>query len=245
MDNYYKIKIIVDLLGYFSGGIAGYLSFKYYFKKNIENVFNNSEQKIFYYLGILAGAMFLAILVSTFDNYVSGYFAKNFGEGLVLSKTIAGAIAGGVISSEIIKKIYKLDFNTGVVFVPSLIVGTIVGRIGAFLIGLRDNTHGLPTSLPWGYNYGNGVLRHPTQIYEILVLLFIGVLLVLGLKYKRDYWLRNGFFIFCLVYFLYRFFVGFIMPYSHFWVGMNSYQIISIGMIIYAVYKLIKFNCGK
>lgn len=243
--DYYKIKIIADLLWYISWWLAWFLSYKFYFKNSIQTwVFKNTEEKLFYYLGILGWAMFFAILISTFDNYVSGYFAKNFWDGIVLSKTIAWAIAGWVIASEMTKKIYKLNFNTWVTFVPSLVVGTIVGRIWAFFIWLRDNTHGLPTSMPWWYDFWDGIMRHPTQIYEILVLFFIWILLVLGLRYKKEYWLKNGFFVFCLIYFSYRFFVWFLMPYSHFWLGMNTIQVVSIGMIVYAFYKL-KIHYGK
>ncbi len=243
--DYYKIKIIADFLWYISWWLAWYLSFKYYFKKHIQSwIFRNSEEKIFYYLWILWWAMFFAILVSSFDNYISGYFLEKLWTNFALSKTIAWAIAWWVIASEVIKKIYNLNFNTWVTFVPSLVVWTIVWRIWAFFIWLRDNTHWLATKVPWWYDYWDGVLRHPTQIYEILVLFFIWILLVLGLRYKKDYWLKNGFFIFCLVYFLYRFLVGFIMPYSHFWYGMNTIQVVSIGMIIYATYKL-KINYGN
>lgn len=34
------------------------------------------------------------------------------------------------------------------------------------LAGLPDGTYGSPTSLPWGVDLGDGVARHPTQLYE-------------------------------------------------------------------------------
>lgn len=243
--DYYNIKILADLLWYISWWIVWYLSYKYYFKNNIKLFnFRNIEEKLFYYLWMFGWAMFFAILVSTFDNYVSWYFIKNFWSNFVLSKTIAWAIAWWVIASELVKKIYKLNFNTWVVFVPSLIIWTIVWRIWAFFIWLKDNTHGLATTLPWWFNYWDGILRHPTQIYEILVLFIFWILFIIWLKYKKHFWLRNWFFIFTLVYFTYRFLVGFIMPYSHFWYWLNTIQVVSIGMIIYSFYKL-KINYGK
>ena len=185
--------------------------------------------------------MFFAWFVSTLD----WYLLKWFPDGIVLSKTVAWAIAGWVISSEIIKKIYNHDFNRGVLFVPSLTIWIIVGRVGAFLIWLRDNTHGLETTLPWWYDYGDGILRHPSQIYEIIVLLTILIIFIIWIKYKKDWWITNWFFIFTLLYFTYRFLVWFVMPYSHFWFGMNTIQVVSVGMIIYSVYKLMKYNYGK
>jgi prolipoprotein diacylglyceryltransferase len=240
--DYFKVKIIADILWYISGFLAWYLSYKYYFKKHLVSIpFRNLEEKLFYYLWILAWAMFFAWFVSTLD----WYLLKWFPDGIVLSKTVAWAIAGWVISSEIIKKIYNHDFNRGVLFVPSLTIWIIVGRVGAFLIWLRDNTHGLETTLPWWYDYGDGILRHPSQIYEIIVLLTILIIFIIWIKYKKDWWITNWFFIFTLLYFTYRFLVWFVMPYSHFWFGMNTIQVVSVGMIIYSVYKLMKYNYGK
>lgn len=185
--------------------------------------------------------MFFGIFVSTLDWYLLRGFDE-LQKGIILSKTVAGAIAGGVIASELFKKIYKIKFNRGVLLVPSLVVGILVGRIGAFLIGLRDNTHGIATTLPWGYDYGDGIFRHPAQIYEILILAFILIIFLFFIQYKKHWIIENGFFVFTLIYFSYRFLVGFVMPYSHFWLGMNSIQVVSIGMIVYSIYKLGKYS---
>ena len=32
--------------------------------------------------------------------------------------------------------------------------------------GLPDRTYGTPTSLPWAVDLGDGVGRHPVQVYE-------------------------------------------------------------------------------
>lgn len=53
---------------------------------------------------------------------------------------------------------------------------SISDRIGCFLSGLTDGTYGIATRLPWGVDFGDGVLRHPTQLYEIA---FLGVLFAL------------------------------------------------------------------
>ena len=53
-------------------------------------------------------------------------------------------------------------------------VGLAIGRVGCFLAGLHDDTYGLPTALPWGVDFGDGTPRHPTQLYEIAVVLPLG-----------------------------------------------------------------------
>lgn len=87
---------------------------------------------------------------------------------LALGQTIVGGIIGGMLGVEIAKKIVGVKHSTGDLFVMPFCVGLIVGRIGCFLAGLHDGTYGMSTSLPWGMDFGDGVLRHPTQIYDML-----------------------------------------------------------------------------
>lgn len=240
--DYFKIKMIADILWYLSWFLAWYISYKYYFKNKLISIpFRNNEEKLFYYLGLFWWAMFFWWFISTLDHYLLTWW----NDGIVLSKTVAWAIAWWVISSELFKKIYNIKFNRWVLFIPSLCLWIIVWRIWAFFIWLKDHTHGVTTSLPWGYDYWDGIMRHPSQIYEIIVLSLIFIIVIIWLKYKKEWWINNGFYFFCLIYFIYRFLVGFIMPYSHFWIWMNTIQIVSIWMIIYSVYKIIITQNGK
>lgn len=55
---------------------------------------------------------------------------------------------------------------------PAAALGYGVGRIGCFLSG--DGDYGIPTSLPWGMSFPNGLVAttervHPTPIYELIV----------------------------------------------------------------------------
>jgi prolipoprotein diacylglyceryltransferase len=79
------------------------------------------------------------------------------------------------------------------------------------LAGLEDETYGLPTQLFWGVDFGDGIARHPTQIYEIL---FVVVLLFSITIYKRRINSIAGFQfnLFFMAYLLWRFFVDFIKP---------------------------------
>ncbi len=235
--DYYKVKIIADFSWYIIGGWVGYLFYRFFFSHTpfLKNPFSK-RQNFDYVLTILAGGLACWMIFSTLDNYLIDPTAP-----IYLTKSIAASIFWAVISSEMYKKIVRAKFNTWVVFVPWLVTWMIVGRIGAFLIGLRDHTHWTPTSLPWGIDYGDGIARHPLQIYEILTLTIFFIIFCFLLKYKKDWILKNGFFLFTLVYFVYRFLVGFISPYSHFWLWLNTYQVISIGMIWYSIYKIKKY----
>ena len=86
-------------------------------------------------------------------------------------KTIVGGLLGGWLAVELAKRAMGLRARTGDLFAVPLCVGIAVGRVGCFFAGLADDTYGKATTLPWGVNFGDGVRRHPTQIYEIVFLI--------------------------------------------------------------------------
>jgi phosphatidylglycerol---prolipoprotein diacylglyceryl transferase len=63
---------------------------------------------------------------------------------------------------------------------PAAALGYGVGRIGCLLSG--DGDYGVPTSLPWGMSFPNGLVPttqrvHPTPIYELIVACVIAIFL--------------------------------------------------------------------
>ncbi|PID66958.1 MAG: diacylglyceryl transferase, partial [Gammaproteobacteria bacterium] len=90
---------------------------------------------------------------------------------LAMGQTIVGGLLGGLIGVEIAKKILKIRQSTGDKFVYPLAAAMIIGRIGCFLAGLYDGTYGTATNLPWGVNFGDGIARHPTQVYDQLFII--------------------------------------------------------------------------
>jgi prolipoprotein diacylglyceryltransferase len=92
-------------------------------------------------------------------------------------KTIVGGLLGGWIAVELTKRIRHIHSRTGDLFAVPLCIGIAVGRIGCLLAGLADDTYGTPTSLPWAIDFGDGIPRHPTQLYKILFLLALAFLL--------------------------------------------------------------------
>ncbi len=86
-------------------------------------------------------------------------------------KTIVGGLVFGLISVELFKRYIGVRQSTGDLYAIPLALGIAIGRIGCFLTGLSDNTYGTPTNLPWAIDFGDGIPRHPTQLYEIVFLL--------------------------------------------------------------------------
>jgi phosphatidylglycerol:prolipoprotein diacylglycerol transferase len=85
-------------------------------------------------------------------------------------KTIVGGLLGGWIAVEVAKRIAGVKSRTGDLFAVPLCVGIAVGRLGCFFAGLADDTYGKATRLPWGVDFGDGIKRHPTQLYEFCFL---------------------------------------------------------------------------
>lgn len=83
-------------------------------------------------------------------------------------QSMVGALLGGLIGVEIGKKVSGVAESTGDRFVVPILVGLMIGRIGCFIAGLQDDTYGIATTLPWGVDFGDGIRRHPTQLYDIL-----------------------------------------------------------------------------
>lgn len=92
--------------------------------------------------------------------------------------SIVGGLLGGLLGVELAKKLTGQRQSTGDQFVLPLTAGMALGRIGCFLAGLNDGTYGVATSLPWGVDFGDGVSRHPTQLYDLLFVLAWGGLLL-------------------------------------------------------------------
>jgi phosphatidylglycerol:prolipoprotein diacylglycerol transferase len=93
-------------------------------------------------------------------------------------KTIVGGLMGGTLAVEWVKIRLKITTRTGDLFAIPLALGIAIGRIGCFLAGIKDHTYGVATALPWGVDFGDGITRHPVQLYEVAFLLGLAALLV-------------------------------------------------------------------
>src|SRR5262245_36575072 len=85
---------------------------------------------------------------------------------LVGGQTIVGGLLGGWIGVEWQKRRIGIRQPTGDLLAVPIALGAAVGRIGCFLSGLPDGTYGIPSSLPWAVDLGDGIPRHPTALYE-------------------------------------------------------------------------------
>ena len=187
-------------------------------------------------IGGIVGAKLLAIL-QHIDMLWTG--EANWLGLLIGGKTIVGALLGATFGVEVTKKIIKVPTSTGDAFAYPLIVGTAIGRIGCFLTGLSDQTYGTATTLPWGVDFGDRILRHPTQLYEVAFLL--GLLIFLNYRVTRarlhpksSSILPGDLFRFYMVgYLSFRWAIDFIKPDFHPLLGMSAIQIACLLGLVY------------
>lgn len=161
-------------------------------------------------------------------------------------KTIVGGLLGGLIAIEIVKKILNIKHSSGDLMTYPLILGIAIGRVGCFFAGLSDGTHGVQTDLLLGYDFGDGIKRHPTQIYEILFLGFLYLFLKIlenNVYYRKENKLMDGlkFKLFLSSYLLFRFCIEFIKPVSPFAFGLSFIQLSCLAGISYYLILTLRF----
>lgn len=147
---------------------------------------------------------------------------------LMGGKSIVGGLLGGTIAVEIVKRFIGERQRTGDLFAVPLCLGIAIGRVGCFLTGLSDQTYGVATALPWGVNFGDGVMRHPTQLYEVVFLLLLAAVL------SRIRFVAQGdaFRAFMVSYLVWRLLVDVIKPEVK-WVGLGAIQIACVAGLVY------------
>jgi phosphatidylglycerol---prolipoprotein diacylglyceryl transferase len=162
-------------------------------------------------LGVLAGAA-LGAAIGSRALYVLQYWhglAPMPWSVWLGGKTIVGGLLGALIGVELAKRALGWSVSTGDAFVGPLLLAMVIGRLGCQLSDLSDLTYGNVTTLPWGWNYGDGLSRHPTGLYEIL-----GLAAVAWVVRRRAFSTRAGdrFRAFMVAYLALRFGLDFLKP---------------------------------
>ena len=148
-----------------------------------------------------AGAALGSRLLSAFENPL---------HPLQGGKTIVGGLIGGLIAVETTKRVIDLRRSTGDLFAVPIAIGIAIGRIGCFFTGLQDNTYGLPSTLPWSVDFGDGIPRHPVQLYESVFAMGLAACLFCVLR--RPHQDGDVFKVFMVAYMAWRFVIDFLKP---------------------------------
>ena len=147
-------------------------------------------------------------------------------------QSIVGGLLGGLIGVEIAKALTRQTRSTGDAMVWPIAAGIAFGRVGCFVAGLHDDTFGVATTLPWGVDFGDGVLRHPTQLYDAIVAL--GLAAAVHRRFTRVPGL--AFKLFLSGYLLWRFGIDGLKPVPHAYAfGWSGIQwVCAVALAVYA-----------
>lgn len=180
-----------------------------------------------YIAALIAGAGLGAWLMGTANLWASGM--PGFG------RSIAGALAGAILAIEIYKKSSGITIRTGAVYALPMSLGIAIGRIGCLLSGLDDFTHGVPTNANWGWDFGDGVLRHPVQLYESLAMILFALFYIFMVQRGNRHWKQNGFYYAVIYYGIERVMLEFLKPYGTVFSGLSVFQILCLLLIGYGL----------
>jgi phosphatidylglycerol:prolipoprotein diacylglycerol transferase len=134
-------------------------------------------------------------------------------------KTILAGMAGGYVAVEIAKIVLGIRAKTGDAIAFPLAVCIAIGRWGCFFNGCCFGTE---TNVPWAVDFGDGVHRHPTQIYESLFHLAMAIVVWHLLRHGVLRWQRLK--LYLIAYCLFRFATEFIRPEPRIIGGLTAYQ---------------------
>jgi phosphatidylglycerol:prolipoprotein diacylglycerol transferase len=222
--SYIPAHFICETLAYF----LGYRYYVYLRKKHKDQI--SSENRLIIFVGAALGAFVGSHLIGVLENpALLSHFNLVYFMG---NKTIVGGILGGLIGVELTKKKIGVKVSSGDLMVYPLILAMVIGRIGCFLAGLDDGTFGVASNLPWAINFGDGIRRHPTNLYEIIFWLLLWLMLVITERLVR-FTDGSKFKIFLSTYLVFRFLVEFIKPDYFFSFGLSVIQLVCIVGILY------------
>ncbi|PTY78865.1 diacylglyceryl transferase [Heyndrickxia sporothermodurans] len=214
--------------------IAYFIGFRVYlYTRNKERI--PMDKAMWVIVGAIFGAAFGSKFLYWFENPIKTIEQWDNLKYMLEGKTIVGGLLGGLIGVELAKKCIGWKRSTGDDFVLPLTVGMMLGRIGCFLTGMDDHTYGIATTWITGVDFGDGIERHPTQLYEI-AFLFILIIILLTIKRKNAIkWEGYLFQLFMLSYLVFRFSIDFIKPTPHPYFSLNNIQVASLIGIIYYI----------
>src|SRR4051812_16386763 len=224
-----NIHTVFDLLAWTSGGLIGWWVRRRCLANGTPSGFRLSQHP---------GYIIAVALCAGIGAFLAGGFNMALAGLPPLGHSIAGAMAGGIVGAEGYKLALGIEGSTGLVFVAPLSTGIAIGRWGCFLSGLPDYTYGIPTTLPWGVDFGDGIPRHPVQLYESFAVLGFLLWFIWQLRCRAPLVLRSGFHLMVGFYAVQRFFWEFLKPYPTVLGPFDMFHFLMVALFAYSLWML-------
>jgi prolipoprotein diacylglyceryltransferase len=184
-----------------------------------------------YVAALVFGAGLGAYLFGTLNLWLSGLPG--------IARSVEGALAGGIVAVELYKWLHGIALRTGARFALPLAVGIAIGRLGCFFAGLDDFTYGTPAELAWAHDFGDGIARHPVQLYEATAMGGFALLYIVAVRRRNDFVIGNGFYLALAFYGLQRFVWEFFKPYAALIGPLTLFHLLSLVILSYAAVMLV------
>jgi phosphatidylglycerol---prolipoprotein diacylglyceryl transferase len=209
------------------------IAFRYYLylRKRTTDVIP-SGNRTWIIIGAVLGSLIGSRLVGGLEDITALRTADNLLMHFYNNKTVVGGFVGGLAGVEIVKKMIGEKRASGDLFTYPMILGLIIGRIGCFSTGIYEETYGLPTTAFTGMDLGDGIMRHPVSLYEIV---FLAVTWISIAAINKTYSLQNGsrFKLFMIAYLLFRFTIDFIKPHYNIAWQLSTIQLVCLAGLLY------------
>ena len=228
-DNWGLCPSIFGISSYSFFVLLGVILGSAYFLYNIKDRKGNKENAAIIFTTALVGSSIGSKLPIILVNYKT--FFEN--PALFLSgRSVLGGFIGGLLGVLIVKKVLNIKGRYGNNLAPSAALGIAVGRIGCLMKGCCYGKIG-----SFGIDFGDGNLRYPTQIFEII---FHFTAFMLLNHYKNKVQGQGILFTYYVIsYFIFRFFTEFIRESQIVSLNLTLYQIISILGVLLMITKII------
>lgn len=141
-------------------------------------------------------------------------------------RTVTWGLVGGYLGVEVAKWSMGITVKTGDSFAPAVAASIAVGRLGCWVAGCCG---GRPSGVPWAVDRGDGVPRHPTQLYEFAFHLAMAALLV-ALE-RRGLLERQRIKLYIMSYLLFRFFTEWLREEPVVAWGLTFYQLSALAFL--------------
>jgi len=223
-----SLHFITDLLAASVGSAAGWWLYRQYLVPVGISLSDRHDR--LYWPVLVVSAVLGAYWLGTLNLVVSGHTG--------IGRSVFGAVIGGIAGIEIYKALRGMRGSTGAVFVLPLSLGLAVGRIGCFFAGMADFTYGSPTSLLWAWDFGDGIGRHPVQLYESAAMLAFAAGFLVWAKARPRLAATQGFYFFAAWFAADRFLLEFLKPYGRIVNALTVFQIGAVFLFIYAAVML-------
>lgn len=214
---------------------AFFIGFRYYlYLRKKQGDLISSSNRLWILIAVIFGALIGSRLVGGLEDISQLRLAQNKWLYFYNNKTVLGGFLGGLMAVELCKKVIGEKYSSGDLYTFPIILALIIGRIGCFTMGVHEETYGTPTTVLLAMNLGDGILRHPVTLYEIVFLIMLWASISM---LDKKYSLANGakFKLFLFSYCTFRLSLDFIKPHYSWPLGLSTIQIVALLGIAYYI----------